>query len=56
MVYFLGSDASPFLVLWYLFVAFFGVVMFAHLLSAGAGWMLRRRVRNMLKAHTQEKS
>jgi hypothetical protein len=51
---FMSANASPFLVLWYLYVVFFGLVLIIHVLCKFAGGLLRWRVNALLKAKTQK--
>lgn len=50
----MSANASPFLVLWYLYVVFFGLVLIIHVLCKFAGGLLRWRVNALLKAKTQK--
>ena len=47
------ANASPFLVLWYLFLAFFGVVLVVHIICKVLGAFVGWRVRLLLKTKTQ---
>jgi len=48
------TNASPFLVLWYLYLAFFACVLIVHVVCKIAGGLLRWRVNTLLKAKTQK--
>jgi hypothetical protein len=45
----LADNDSPFLVLWYVYLAFLGAVIVAHVIFAAAARLLKRRTDSLLK-------
>jgi len=45
----MSSNGSPFLVLWYLYLAFFGSVLIIHIVCKAAGGVVGWRVRTLMR-------